>query len=367
MHSFWSSFRKKRKRGDFRKRVFMHAARDLKTRFLLLALVLAAHSIAMVLFEEMDWWQAFWLTMTSASTTGYGDISAASFWGQATTIVLIYGLGIALLAQIASDYIELRIQKKEMGIKGQLEWENMHDHLLIINTPTLYTESYLERLVDQVCNTPDLENTPIQFLTPDFPEGLPLSLRSFGAVHQTGEATNEGALEACSAEKAKFIVVLSPDSQNAHSDSLVFDILHRIKALNSSAYILAEAINDHNRARFKEAGANAVIRPVRAYPEMLVRSLIAPGTEQVLEDLFRHQGDHTVRLQVTIRDTSWADVVITLMKAGIGTALGYENTQGEIVTQPKAKLEIQANSLIVMVDDDNALPDKQSLQALFTH
>jgi voltage-gated potassium channel len=74
-----------------------------------------------------------------------------------------------------------------------------------------------------------------------------------------------------------------------------------------------------------------------------------------------------VRLQVTIRDTSWADVVITLMKAGIGTALGYENTQGEIVTQPKAKLEIQANSLIVMVDDDNALPDKQSLQALFTH
>lgn len=243
----------------------------------------------------------------------------------------------------------------------------MHDHLLIINTPTLYTESYLERLVDQVCNTPDLENTPIQFLTPDFPEGLPLSLRSFGAVHQTGEATNEGALEACSAEKAKFIVVLSPDSQNAHSDSLVFDILHRIKALNSSAYILAEAVNDHNRARFKEAGANAVIRPVRAYPEMLVRSLIAPGTEQVLEDLFRHQGDHTVRLQVTIRDTSWADVVITLMKAGIGTALGYENTQGEIVTQPKAKLEIQANSLIVMVDDDNALPDKQSLQALFTH
>ncbi|EAQ65031.1 hypothetical protein MED121_09935 [Marinomonas sp. MED121] len=343
----------------------MHASRDLKTRFLLLALVLAAHSIAMVMFEDMNWWQAFWLTMTSASTTGYGDISAASFWGQAATIVLIYGLGIALLAQIASDYIELRIQKKEMGIKGQLEWENMHDHLLIINTPTLYTESYLERLVDQICNTPDLAHTPIQFLTPDFPEGLPLSLRSYGAVHQTGEATNQGALEACSADKAKFIVVLSPDSQNAHSDSLVFDTLHRIKALNSTAYVLAEAVDDHNRARFKAAGANAVIRPVRAYPEMLVRSLIAPGTEQVLEDLFRHQGDHTVRLTVSIRDKSWAEVVITLMQAGIGTALGFEDTKGEIVTQPKAKQLIQANSLIVMVDEDIDLPDSQSLQALF--
>lgn len=366
MNSLWLSFRKKKERRDFRKRVYMHASQDLKTRFMLLALVLVAHSIAMVWFEEMDWWQAFWLTMTSASTTGYGDISAASFWGQAATIVLIYGMGIALLAQIASDYIELRIQKKEMGIKGQLEWENMHDHLLIINTPTLYTESYLERLVDQVCNTPDLAHTPIQFLTPDFPEGLPLSLRSYGVVHQTGEATSEGALEACSADKAKFVVVLSPDSQNTHSDSLVFDILHRIKALNSSAYVLAEAVNDHNRDRFRAAGASAVIRPVRAYPEMLVRSLIAPGTEQVLEDLFRHQGDHTVRLNVTIRDKSWAEVVIALMQAGVGTALGYENTQGDIVTQPKPKQQIQANSLIVMVDDDNELPDTQSLNALFS-
>jgi len=365
MNALGFRFRKQKRRKDFRRRVYMHASQDLKTRFMLLALVLLAHSLAMVMFEEMDWWQAFWLTMTSASTTGYGDISAASFWGQAATIILIYGLGIALLAQIVSDYIELRIQKKEMGIKGQLEWDNMHDHLLIINTPTLYTESYLKRLVDQVCHTPDLQHTPIQFLTPDFPEGLPLSLRSYGVVHQTGEATNEGALEASSADKAKFIVVLSPDSQDAHSDSLVFDILHRIKALNSSAYILAEAVDDHNRDRFRAAGAHAVIRPVRAYPEMLVRSLIAPGTEQVLEDLFRHQGDHTVRLKVTIRNKSWADVVIALMQAGIGTALGYENTQGEIVTQPKAKLCIDANSLIVMVDEDLELPDSQSLQALF--
>mgnify|MGYP000268253621 CR=1 FL=1 len=365
MNSLWLHFRKKKRRTDFRKRVYMHASQDLKSRFILLSLVLLAHSLAMVLFEELDWWQAFWLTMTSASTTGYGDISAASMWGQAATIVLIYGLGIALLAQIVSDYIELRIQKKEMGIKGQLEWENMHDHLLIINTPTLYTESYLERLVDQVCNTPDLEHTPIQFLTPDFPEGLPLSLRSYGVVHQTGEATNEGALESCGAAEAKFIVVLSPDSQNTHSDSLVFDILHRIKALNSSAYVLAEAVNDHNRERFKAAGANAVIRPVRAYPEMLVRSLIAPGTEQVLEDLFRHQGDHTVRLSVQIKNKTWADVVITLMQAGVGTALGYENLQGDIITQPKAKQAIDANSLIIMVDEDLELPDSQSLQALF--
>jgi len=360
----WTIFKKHKNRVHFRKRVHMHSVQDMRLRFALFALVILVHSIAMVLFENLDWWQAFWLTMTSASTTGYGDISAASVWGQAATIILIYGIGIALLAQIASDYIELRIQKKEMGIKGQLEWENMQNHLLIVNTPKHYTESYLERLIKQICMTPDLEHTPIQFLTPSFPDGLPASLRNYGAVHQTGDATVAGNLESCGAETAKYIVILSPDSQNGHSDSLVFDILHRLKGLQTHGYILAEAVDDTNRQRFKDAGADAVIRPVRAYPEILVRSLIAPGTEQVLEDLFSHQGDHTIRLDVSVEGLSWSQVVVKLIEADIGTALGYEDLQGNIITHPDTKEIISARSLIVLVGEEQLRKEKD-IQMLF--
>ncbi|WP_227803863.1 potassium channel family protein [Marinomonas profundi] len=113
----------------------MHDAGDLRKRFILLAGIIALHSVAMIFFEDLDWWQAFWLTMTSASTTGYGDISAGTFWGQFSTIVLIYGMGITLLAQIASDYIEIRLTRKEMRIKGRIKWDDMQNHILIINTP----------------------------------------------------------------------------------------------------------------------------------------------------------------------------------------------------------------------------------------
>ncbi|MFT2110417.1 potassium channel family protein [Marinomonas sp. 2405UD68-3] len=356
----------KKRRQDFKHSVYLHAVQDLKYRLALLASIILIHSLAMVLFEEMDWWQAFWLSMTSASTTGYGDISAATFWGQAATIILIYGIGIALLAQIASDYIELRLQKKEMRIKGRMEWDEMQDHLLIINTPKHYTERYLERLVGQICDSPELQHTPIQILTPHFPDGLPMSLRSHGVVHHTGDATTEGMLESAGAQRAKYIIVLSPDSQESSSDSKVFDILHRLKELNTSAFVLAEAVEDNNRERFRNARANAVIRPIRAYPEMLVRSLSAPGTEQVLEDLFRYQGDHTIRLDVNIEGKTWAEIVTTLIQKDIGTALGYVADNNMVVTHPQASKVAKINSLIILVNDDQVLPSNQEIKDYFS-
>lgn len=365
MNPIWTMMAQHKKRSHFQKKVTTHTSKDMRFRFALFTLVILSHSLAMVLFEDLNWWDAFWLTMTSASTTGYGDISAATVWGQTATIILIYGVGIALLAQIASDYIESRIHKKEMSIKGQLEWEHMQDHLLIINTPKHYTESYLERLVKQICSTPDFDRTPVQFLTPHFPDGLPNELRRYGVVHYTGDATVAGNIEASGAEEAKYIVILSPDSQDSHSDSLVFDVLHRLKVMNLKAYVIAEAVDDANRERFKAAGANAVIRPVRAYPEILVRALIAPGTEQVLEDLFGHQGDHAIRFDVSINGRNWSQVVIALIEANIGTALGYETKEGDIITQPSPTSAIHANALIVLVGENYKKVNDAEVQALF--
>jgi voltage-gated potassium channel len=365
MNSLSLLLKKKNSRRQFRKKVHLHESGDLKKRLILLAGVIGLHSLAMVFFEDLNWWQAFWLTMTSASTTGYGDISAATFWGQFSTIVLIYGMGITLLAQIASDYVEIRLTRKEMRIKGRMRWDDMQNHILIINTPKYDAERYLGLLINQISQTPELVDVPIQILTKAFPEGLPLDLRSQGVVHHTGDALEDGMLESAGTHKAKYIVVLCQDAQDSHSDSLTFDTLHRVQALNTSAFVMAEAINDSNRPRFKAAGANAVIRPVRAYPEMLVRSLIAPGTEQVLEDLFRHQGDHTIRLDVEITGVTWAKIVTTLIQKDIGTALGYVQTNGDIITHPQTHSVIDAQGLIVLINDDQIIPSLAEISQFF--
>ncbi|MDE8601464.1 ion channel [Marinomonas sp. RSW2] len=365
MNSLGLLLKRKNSRHKFRKKVHLHETSDIKKRFILLAGVIALHSLAMVFFEDLNWWQAFWLTMTSASTTGYGDISAVTFWGQFSTILLIYGLGITLLALIASDYVELRLMRKEMRIKGRIKWDDMQNHILIINTPKYDSERYLGLLISQISQTPELVDIPVQILTTAFPEGLPIELRSQGVVHHTGDALDDGMLTSAGVQKAKYIIVLCQDTQDSHCDSSTFDTLHRIQELAPTAFIMAEAINDSNRPRFKAAGANAVIRPVRAYPEMLVRSLIAPGTEQVLEDLFRHQGDHTIRLNVRLKGVTWAQVVTTLIQKNIGTALGYVQRNGDIITHPQTYSIIEAEGLIILINDDQVIPSLEEIRQYF--
>ena len=44
-----------------------------------------------------------------------------------------------------------------------------------------------------------------------------------------------------------------------------------------------------NRDRFKALGVRTIIRPVRTYPEIMVRAVVAPGSEKVLEDMFNYE------------------------------------------------------------------------------
>ncbi|HEX5677899.1 MAG TPA: potassium channel family protein [Alcanivorax sp.] len=107
---------------------------NLKSRlhqvFFWLLVLTALHTTAMVVFEGLSWDDALWLTLTTLTTVGYGDLSAATPAGRLTTVLLLYVAGITLLAQLASDYIDHRLKRKEYMLKGRWRW-NMKDHLLI--------------------------------------------------------------------------------------------------------------------------------------------------------------------------------------------------------------------------------------------
>ena len=63
----------------------------------LLGLVVANVS-AMMFFEKLSLEDAIWLTMTTITTVGYGDMSATTTFGRLATILLMYLVGIFLLA-----------------------------------------------------------------------------------------------------------------------------------------------------------------------------------------------------------------------------------------------------------------------------
>src|SRR5689334_11913332 len=64
-----------------------------------LFVLIGLHVVAMMAFEGLSLGDAIWLTFTTITTTGYGDFSAKTHAGRASTIALVYLSGIFMLTQ----------------------------------------------------------------------------------------------------------------------------------------------------------------------------------------------------------------------------------------------------------------------------
>lgn len=325
-----------------------------------LALVIA-HVLAMQAFESMPFKDALWLTMTTVTTVGYGDLSAKTELGRVSTVILIYFGGIFILAKVAGDYFDFRLGRREKMLKGQWRW-GMQDHIVIINTPSQNAEQYFERLISQFRAMDEYRDVPVQILTSEYPEGLHPSLQKLGVIHYTGDADKEASLQAVNINDAAFIVVLAHYETDKRSDSFTFDTLHRLQEMNVKGKILAECVDDPNRERFVRAGADSVIRPIRAYPELIVRAIVAPGCELVMENLFTHGGNHTRRYNVPISNARWSDVVCVLINNSLGTALAYLDEEMNVVTDPDPSHDVNARGIIMLIREEH-IPSNSEIEA----
>jgi len=318
----------------------------------LFAALFAIHVVVMMLVEGFSFGDAVWLTITTATTVGYGDISAETAVGRATTVLCMYIFGIFLLAQIATDTFDYRALQRERRRRGQLEWKDMKDHLLVVNVPDEFAETYLERFVADVRSTPQLADIPVQLLTMEFPDGLPPRLVNLGVTHYSAVAESTENLKAANVAQARHVVIIAGEANDPRSDALTYDILSRITELGGNASIVAEAVDDGNRQRLLDRGATTVMRPVRAYPEIVVRALIEPGTERVLENLFTHDADRLARFDVRFADVLWRDVVARFVAEGAGLPMGFVDAEG-VHTNPSPTRMCSGEGIITLVKEDS--------------
>ena len=320
----------------------------IKRLFVILGCLLVIQVGIIWAVEDLTLFESFWMTMTTLVTVGYGDYAPATMIGRISTIVVMFVAAITLMTLIVSDFIEYRFYRRERIVTGRWIYK-MKDHIVIINTPRNGGEQYFMRFASQIRAVPGYETIPIMLLTRQFPTGLPPELSDVGLVHFHGSGSDPDALSAVHAGSARHIVVLSADEADPASDSLTFDIAHRLSESNLAHRATVECVSDRNRQRFRSVGVRTVIRPVRTYPEIMVRAVVAPGSERVLEDMFNYQNDHPHRYELILDDLNWADIVSALIRHGIGTALAYIDNDNEVICHPDTHKEIEGKGLIVLV------------------
>lgn len=332
-------------------------------RAAVLVTVLASlHVLAMMSYEAMSAFDGLWLTLTTLFTVGYGDLAAKSVEGRWATILLLYFGGIYTLANFASQWFEWRADARDRKWRGTWRW-HMKDHLLILNSPSDHPAVYFERLLKQLRQTPRFADCPILIVTRAFEAGLPAPLAQLGAVHHSAWGLDFETLHDSAPERARAIAILAKSEVEPTSDSVTLDAITRVRSMSGEVHLVAECLDDRNRARMVKAGASAIVRPTRVYPEIMARALAHPGSEHVLEEILDAGGAECVRLDVGW-DGAWKDLVGRLIDAGIGTALGYESLEGAIKVNPHASEKIRARAVFALITGELGDARARALAAL---
>ncbi len=93
---------------------------------------------------------------------------------------------------------------------------------------------------------------------------------------------------------------------------------------------------------------------MRAYPGPIVRSLVAPGSQQIFENLVISTSDEYKRFDVDVSDKTWSDIVCALITNDLGTAVAYvDRGDGDLHSNPAAGDTVDAAALVIMVRAKN--------------
>jgi voltage-gated potassium channel len=200
---------------------------------------------------------AFYFTLVTASTVGYGDITATTQFGRLFSMsVLLTGVasfGVAL-GTLLGPLIEARLATA-LGNMSDKQLDLLDDHYIVLGYGDL-TEPILENL--------DRDNSVV--VTRDTEKAKRLRNHEFEVV--TGDPSDEEPLQRVHIERARaLIAATNDDAQDALS-------ILTARELNPELRIVAAATDRENVPKLRRAGADVVLSPSVLGGRLLVESAL---------------------------------------------------------------------------------------------
>jgi voltage-gated potassium channel len=212
---------------------------------------------------------AFYFTLVTASTVGYGDVSPvpasemARLFTMSVVVVGVASFGL-VLGTLLGPALEARFASA-LGRMTRTQLELLEDHILVLGYGDL-TEPILE----------ELTGTEFLVITDDQNRVAELGERDVDALW--ADPSDEEDLLRANVDAARAIVVATNDDAE---DALA---VLTARQLNPDVTIVAAATNRENVAKLRRAGADTVISPATIGGHLLVQSALgAEGMEAIAD------------------------------------------------------------------------------------
>jgi len=217
---------------------------------------------------------AFYFTIVTASTVGYGDVTAPSPVGRVFTVSLVV-LGTASFALALGSVLGPAIQarlSRALGTMTSAQFELLEDHVIVLGYGDL-TEPLVE----------ELNEGGVEFVVVTSDTDRASTLRSRDIDVYVADPSDDEPLFDVNIGRARAVIVATNDDAQ---DALA---VLTARELNPDVRIVAAATVRDNVQKLRRAGANTVLSPAVIGGRLLVRSALGESdiesvAERILDE-----------------------------------------------------------------------------------
>ncbi|MGG2094378.1 potassium channel protein [Bacillus sp. S13(2024)] len=244
----------------------MSARKQLTIAIICMCFVVIVGTIGFMIIEEISMFQAFWMTMITVLTVGYGDAVPLTKAGKIFALLIIplgvgivtYAIGV-VAAMIVEGNLFQAVRRKQM----EKQIAEIKDHIIVCGCG---------RVGLQVVQELREKNMP--FIVVDREESV-LTEQKLLYVH--GDATDDEVLHKAGITRAAGLVaIVASDAEN------VFITL-TARGLNPNIKIIARAEKQESEEKLRRAGANKVINPSSMAGIHIAKGIANPFTVHYID------------------------------------------------------------------------------------
>jgi voltage-gated potassium channel len=313
--------------------------------------VVAAGTTGFHYIENWSWFDGFYMTLTTMTTIGYGEIHPLSHAGRVFNSFLIVASVLAAgvtIATLSQALLEFEFGKALGRRRMERELSKLADHYIICGAGRVgRTVSRQLAARGQTCVI--IERDPARARWAE-DEKIPVVI---------GNASSEENLVKARIEKARgFVAAVSSDAENLY-------IVLTARGLRPDLKIIARASEEEAISKLMRAGASQVLSPYHFIGHRIAQLLLRPNVLDFLDTAIG-----TERLDIEIGEVRVAEKSRLAgrqlgesqipQQAGV-IVLAVKNAAGKMVFNPPAECVIGAGDCLIAIGGDDQMKRLEGL------
>jgi voltage-gated potassium channel len=298
-------------------------------------------TIGYVLIDNFSWFDAFYMTIITVATVGYGEVAPLSINGKLFTAFLIitsFGTFAYAVSSITKFVIDGEFNEFFKNRKLNSTIEKLSNHVIICG----YGRN--GRQAAQV-----LKKHKKRFVVIENKTALTSTLNhKFSDLVITGDSTQDEVLIKAGILRAQALITTLPlDADN------LFIVL-TARNLNKNLTIISRASEDNSDTKLKIAGANNVIMPDKVGGAHMASLVMKPDVMEFIDHITAEVGDNISleeisfdRIPEELKNKTLKDLEIRNRSGA--NIIGYKTAQGEYIVNPSADTLIIAESKLFVL------------------